>query len=72
MKLTKTISALFAIACLAGCANQQCCDDTTGSESKSGSCCSGEKTEGAKSCCDGAKVEKADGKGADGTPLQKN
>ncbi len=72
MKLIKTVPALFAIACLAGCASQQCCDDTTGAEGQTkASCCSGEKTEGAKSCCDGAKVEKADGKAADGTPVKK-
>jgi hypothetical protein len=71
MKLIKTLPALSAIALLAGCASQQS-DDITGSEGgqAKASCC-GEKSE-AKSCCDGAKVEKADGKGADGTPLQKN
>ena len=64
MNLIKTVFAVSAIALLAGCANQQCCDDTTGAETQKDGCCAAGAKDG-KSCCSEAgkcedkKTEKA-------------
>lgn len=69
MKTAKLLTALFSLALLAGCAGQQCCDDTTGSEgqAKSGACC-GDKSQASKACCDTAK---ADAKAEPAAPAKK-